>query len=934
MDHSPPSWSRVSDLFDLALELPVHERSAFLDRACAGDIVLRNELESLLAADAQAGTFLEGDALSIVRDAAGSGSERLPPADRAGDVVGQFRLQRRLGYGGMGDVYVAHRFDGQFEQRVALKLIRPGVGSAEVIRRFIAERQILARLQHPNIAQLIDGGATSVGQPWFAMELIEGAPITTWCDEHRLGIPERLQLFEHVCEGVRFAHQRLVVHRDLKPSNILVNTTGEPKLLDFGISKVLGDGDSGGDPKTLTGIWLMTPEYGAPEQVRGDPITTATDVYSLGVVLFELLTGHRPYRMERLTPREMERAICDTDPITPSAAVTGAVERHTRDGGVQRTSVDALAAARQTTPEKLRHLLRGDLETIVLKALRKDPAERYPSAEALLEDLRLHRAGLPVRARQLTAAYQFRKFVRRHRVGLAAAAAVVLALASGLATTLWQARVARQEAKRATAVTNFLIGVFRSTDPAEAKGRDVSAREILDRGVAELDTAFANQPALKSELLGVLGILYRGLSLYPRADSVLRRSLELARSSSGPESPAVAARLSDLGSVLHNEGKYVEAESLLARAVTIRRRTLGARHPDLAASLLEWGIALQALGRDSASERARLDAVAIDRDFYGSEHTEYISDLAGLAVFYAEVDRPREADSLSAIVLDWRRQHEDSLSPNLLTAMYNRALRFTDKGELDSSEALLREVERKRRILHPSGSDEIAYPLHSLGTVMLARGRLAEADSLFRAALNIRATALGPRHPLTAQTVNQLAVTSYRRGDFVSAESLFQLAGTSFDSTHGPQHRYTVTARQNRAAALIELRRFSEAEVILREELQRAVNARGPDDVQVATIRRNFGVVLHRTGRLAAAERELRETLRVTLTSYDAGNPRLADVWTSLGDLLIDRGKAAEAEPMLADALRIRERALDETDPRVVETRRQLARARTQLPTR
>jgi tetratricopeptide (TPR) repeat protein len=422
-------WQRMEPILDAALELPAGERAACLDRACAGDAALRARVEALLAADAEAGGFLATPVATQLRAVRDSAPDRAVAAARGGERIGPYRVLRELGHGGMGAVYLADRADGQFDRRVALKLIRRGMAADDVLRRFLRERQILARLEHPHIARLLDGGLTEDGQPYFAMEYVEGAAITRYADDHRLSIEERLRLFAGVCDAVGYAHGVGVVHRDLKPANLLVNAAGEVKLLDFGIAKLLEADEEGAT--TGMGLRLMTPGYAAPEQVRGDAITAATDIHGLGVVLYELLTGHHPFRVgPGDTPSSVERRVCGQDPLRPSARV---------DGSSETVTPEAVSHVRRVTPQRLRRRLAGDLDSIVLRALEKEPARRYPSADALAEDLRRHLARLPVHARRGTAAYRIRKFARRNRIGVATTAIAALALGGASALVILQA---------------------------------------------------------------------------------------------------------------------------------------------------------------------------------------------------------------------------------------------------------------------------------------------------------------------------------------------------------------------------------------------------------------------------------------------------------------------------------------------------------------
>ena len=441
-------WQQADAVFSEALDLPPEKRAAFLDEACAGDADLRREVERLFEADAQAGLFLETpsdwfDAPRLPGPGVAAEGDR---ARRAvlGQQVGPYRLLDEIGHGGMGTVYLAERADGQFEQQVALKLVRSGVATDEALRRFRLERQILAGLHHPHVARLLDGGVTEDGTPYFVMEYVAGIPIDRYCDEHRLSIAERLRLFCTVCAAVQYAHQNLVVHRDLKPSNILVTDDGQVKLLDFGIARLLDPEARTLSPAlTQTGLRLMTPEYASPEQVRGEPVGTASDGYQLGVLLYELLTGHRPYRLPGRLLHHIERIVCEEMPTRPSTAVVQIEEVEVSgDGGTQSITPEQVSRARSTSIERLRRRLAGDLDNIVLMALRKEPARRYASVGNLEADIQRHLTGLPVRARPDTLVYRATKFVRRNWIGVAATLLVMLSLVAGLTVALWQARIA------------------------------------------------------------------------------------------------------------------------------------------------------------------------------------------------------------------------------------------------------------------------------------------------------------------------------------------------------------------------------------------------------------------------------------------------------------------------------------------------------------
>ena len=438
-------WAKIKPIFSEATQRPADQRAAFIRSRCGGDEALVSEIESLLVAHDKAGSFIEGLADSTAAAA-------LEDRDRMiGRLVGAYELVRELGRGGMGSVYLATRADDEFRKLVAVKLINAEVNNKSIIRRFRNERQILAALDHPNIARLLDGGTTEDGTPYFVMEYVDGKPIRDYCDAHRLSTEERLRLFRHVCSAVHYSHQNLVIHRDLKPSNILVTEDGTPKLLDFGIAKLIGASASLGEASLATSR-VMTPEYASPEQVRGESITTASDVYSLGVMLYELLSGHRPYRVATTSPLEMIQAICEQEPEKPSTAVGRTEKTSTSDGKAEITP-ETVSKARDSQPDRLRRRLKGDLDNVVLKAMRKEPRRRYSSAEQFSDDLRRHLEGLPVIARKDTFSYRAGKFVRRNRLGVSAAAIIMLLLVSGVIGIARQTVIANRQ--RASAENRF-----------------------------------------------------------------------------------------------------------------------------------------------------------------------------------------------------------------------------------------------------------------------------------------------------------------------------------------------------------------------------------------------------------------------------------------------------------------------------------------------
>ncbi|NNL29573.1 MAG: protein kinase, partial [Gemmatimonadetes bacterium] len=593
-DRNERSWEEVDRLFDAALDVPEDERSAFLSRECS-DPAVRARVDRLLAAEAASRGMLEPSTvqrafMDVLADdvASGDAEPRTEVPDRTGEQVGSYRLEKLVGHGGMATVYAARRVEGGFEQRAAIKLIRTDANTDELVRRFESERAILSGLRHANIARLLDGGSTADGVPYLAMDFIEGRPITEQVRKFALDIEARLWLFLEVAGAVSYAHANLVVHRDLKPSNILVDDEKHPMLLDFGIAKLLAE-DGVEEGITQTRPRWMTPGYAAPEQIQGDAVTTATDVYQLGVLLFELLTEQRPYDVEGRSTYEIERMICEDDPPRPSdVADTG-----------------------------FRSDLVGDLDAIVLKAMRKEPEERYSSVEALAADIRRHLTAEPVEAHRGGRAYRAHKFVRRHRGGVLAASVVLLLLTGWAVTaTVQRQQVAAErdraelESEKATQVTAFLTSLLQAEDPREAQGTDPSLREILERGVERIGEELSDQPDVQAELYLTTGTVYEALGEYSTADSLLERAVELRSDLySGGPSEELAEALVMLGQLRMEQARFDEAVPLMESALEQRRALDPSGTEAIADYTVEVGDALRLVGRPAEALALYEDAM-------------------------------------------------------------------------------------------------------------------------------------------------------------------------------------------------------------------------------------------------------------------------------------------------------------------------------------
>jgi serine/threonine-protein kinase len=885
-------WAEIERLLDLALERPVDARQAILEQACADDPSLLEEVIRLLRSCERPEAWLDGQAPSYAAPLVGE-AEKTESTE--GTRIGPYRIVSEAGHGGMGTVYLAER-DEPYYQRVALKLVRGGLSLDDhLVRRFVEERQILASLEHPRIARLLDGGITREGLPWFALEYVEGLPIDRYVELHQLPLDARLNLFLAVCDAVQYAHQNLVVHRDLKPGNILITADGQVKLLDFGIAKLVAGGERA---ETRTGLRLMTPDYASPEQVRGEPVTVASDGYSLGVLLYELLTSQRLYRLSDPTSlREVELAVLEQEPERPSSRVADA---------------------------RLRRRLRGDLDTIVLTALRKEPARRYPSVERLATDLGRHLKGLPVSARPDGLGYRAGKFIRRHRLGVLASTAVLLAIVGGLAATQWKAREATREAARAERVTQFLVSLFREADPEQARGRDVTARELLQRGERRLDSVLVREPDTRARLLGVLGVIHTQLGLYGRADSLLARAVALTRESRGEESPELAERLSDWAEALSSEAKFAAADSAAREALAIRRRRFGPNDSSVAANLQSLGEIARRRGLTDTAVAFYRQALAIDRRLYGDGHLVVAEVLNDLGLALDELGDLPAADSAAAAALAIKRRWLDPDHPSVITSLHNLGLVREDQGDYQESERLKREVVERFRRLYPDGHPDLAVALKMLGVRLKHRQRYEEAESLYIQARAMQQALLGPAHPAVFFTLNELAVLRYEKGDLGAAERDMRAVFEHLRQTLGEDNPNTLQTFNSLGAILRDEGNYRGADPVLRQALASRRRVLGDDHPDVAQSWGALAELLYLEGDLVGAERAYRQALAINRKVLPPGHDILAWRLHGLGQVLTAAGRASEAEPLLREALAIRTKKLEPGDRLTAKTRLKL----------
>ena len=735
-------WQEVEELLDAALEIEPGERRKFLDEASGTTPELLREVESLLAGEENVEGFLAAPALALSADFFDDGDEA---EKRAGQTVGRYRIIREIGRGGMGAVFLAERSDGEFQQRLALKIMRRSFADSDLARRFRQERQILASLNHPNIARLLDGGVSNDGEPFLAMEYVEGARIDDYCDARSLSTDERLSIFLAVCHGVSYAHQNLIVHRDIKPSNILVTDEGVPKLLDFGIAKLINPEAEAGAAETITGLRAMTPDYASPEQVRGQSVTTATDVYSLGVLLYELLTGHRPHRLKNRRTDEIVRVICEEEPERPSTAVSRVEEVTGADGGTLPTLSEMISERRGRTPEQLRRTLRGDLDNIVLMAMRKEPQRRYASVAQFAEDVHRYLEGRPVLAHKDTFSYRAAKFVRRHKAGAAAAILVALALVAGIVGTAWQARRAtaqariaaaerdraRIEAAKAERINAFLQSIFAAADPSWyssgfGQRGEVRVVDVLEQAGRRIDAELKDEPEIRAELHHTIGTTFQSLGQFEQAQTHFDAALNAYRGLYGERHPKVAEALYFLAASTVGRGDAAGGLALYRQSLEIFR-AVDPNNANVPYLLADFAYVLNAAGETVTAEQAAREGLELARQKYGDEHVATISLISDLGVIYESRGDLGQAETFYQTAL----------------ATFNRM---------------------------PNGKILGSGMLEHLGRLSMLKGEFKQAETQLREALDNSRQTRNENHPEHIRLLVMLAEIHYRQNAYADVE--------------------------------------------------------------------------------------------------------------------------------------------------------------------
>jgi eukaryotic-like serine/threonine-protein kinase len=911
---TPERWREIERLYNIAREQAPGQRVAFLERTCEGDLQLRQEVESLLNCSEGAEEYLHEGVL----DAVARAQERLtapfgsiPGHDAAGTMIGRYRLLQKIGEGGMGEVWLAGQ-EEPVRRQVALKLVKAGMNTRDVIARFESERQTLALMDHAAIARVFDAGSTPLGAPYFVMEYVAGIPLTVYCDNLRLSIRRRLELFVHVCEGVQHAHRKAIIHRDLKPSNILVvevDGRASPKIIDFGIAKALTPHLSADTTFTRAGVLVGTPEYMSPEQANTlrDGIDTRSDVYSLGVIFYELLVGSRPLELGKSSLAEFLPRLRQEEPANPSARIRA--EDHA-------TSAE-MARNRQTSAEALTKHIRGDLDSIALKALEKDPSRRYGSPSDFAADIERYLNGEAVLAVPPSARYRAGKFVRRHRGTLAAIGAFVVVLILAAAISIGQSirattqrNRADREAAAAQAVNNFLqndllgkADAANQSEPGAKPDPDLKVRTALDRAAVKIGDRFHSQPEVEAALRNTIGQTYTSLGLYPESRTQLERALDLERRVLGPENPKTLQTASLLGYVSFLEGKYPEAEALQLQMLKIRRRVLGAEHPNTLSSMHGLAMVYSDEGKYPEAETLASKTLEIRGRLLGAEHPDTVASMNELAIVFDYEGKFAKAEALYLKALDIERRVSGPEHPQTLNTANNLALVYYELERYAESESLCGEtLKSRRRVLGPDHPDTVSS-MSNLAMVYSDEGKYTEAELLLEQTLKIRRRTLGSEHPDTLASMNNLALTYFLQGKYAQAEALQtqtldlrrRVLGADHPATLGSMHNlgldYEWEAKYAQASA----------EFIQTLEIQRRVL--GPDHPDTLSTLGDLGFLNQRQGKYALSESSAAEVFASKQRTLGMESP---DTISSALDLALayqSQGKFSDSEKLSKEAI-------------------------------
>ena len=828
-------WERVQALFHDALRSPETDRAAFIDRQCGDDRELRDAVMSLLDEDARGPSLLDRG-IAVAADDVLDGADDLP-VDR---TFGPYRVTRRLGEGGMGVVFLAERVD--LGTTAAVKILRDAWLSPSRRDRFALEQRTLAQLNHPSIARLFDAGTLPNGTPWIVMEYVDGVPLLEYCRTHVLSVLDRLRLFRQICDAVQYAHRNLIIHRDLKPSNILVRADGVVKLVDFGIAKQLASLDAPID-RTSTSLRVMTPAYAAPEQITGDPIGIHTDVYGLGVVLYELLTGCLPFDVAGRTTGDVERLILEHDPDRPSAVAR-------RESATWASGVGKAAWA--------------DLDVLCLTAMHRDPLRRYPTADAVIRDVDHFLSGAPLDARPDRLGYRTSKFVRRHWRPLVAAAAVLIAVVGLVTFYTVRLTIARNtavtEAARTQRIQRFMLNLFSGGDQSAGPADELRVVTMLDRGVQEA-RALDAEPFVQAQLYLTLGSMYQKLGKLDRADPLLRSALEQRRRLLGDQDPEVAESLVALGRLREAQATFDEAERLVREGLEKDKARLGPRHRSVARDTTALGQILESRGAYEKAIPVLEEAVALNSQ-PGSDPLDLAGSLTALANTHFYVGHYDVSGTLNQRAIGIYRQTYGNTHPLIADALVNLGAIEQERGRFVQAEQFHRQALEIYRAWYGADHPETASALTMVGRAVIQQNRLDEGGAIMREALAIQQHVYGAVHPRVASALNEVGNVQTRQGRLDEAEATFKRLVAIYREVYQDKHYYIGIALSNLANVYQERQQYATAESLFREVLRRYADTL-PENHQLV------GIARIRLGRQIVMQKRFMDGARESQAGYD-----------------------------------------------------------------
>jgi serine/threonine protein kinase/tetratricopeptide (TPR) repeat protein len=822
----------------------------------------------------------------------------------AGAIIGPYHLLQRIGEGGMGEVWLAEQKE-PVRRRVAVKLIKAGMDTREVVARFQSERQALALMDHPAIAKVFDAGSTPQGAPYFVMEYVAGVPIADYCDNHRLNTRERLQLFMQVCEGVQHAHQKAIIHRDLKPSNILVTEVDGrpvPKIIDFGVAKALTQKLSTDTMFTRLGALVGTPEYMSPEQANssGEDIDTRTDVYSLGIIFYELLAGAHPIELRKVAFEEFLRRLREDDPPKLSTKIRAQDAATTTE----------LARNRQTEPPALVKEMRGELDSIALKALEKDRSRRYGSPSDFAADIGRYLNNEPVLAVPPSMAYRARKFARRYRVALVTACAFALVLIAAAVISIRQSIRANRETAVAQAVNDFLqndllsqASAANQSGPSAKPDPDLKVRTALDRAAVRIAGKFNNEPEVEAAIRDTIGKTYTSLGIYPEARKQLEEALRLRTEALGAENPQTLRTASELAWLAYLQAKYREAEALGSRTLELQRRVLGPEHPDTLFTMSTLAGVYRYQGKYAQAETLNSQILEIRRRVLGPENPETLFSLNNLAGTYSSQHKYAQAETLFSQDLELERRILGPEDPHTLISMNNLAQTYSSQGKYAQAEALYGQaLEVRRRVLGPEHPDTLST-LTDLGEIAARQGKYAQAEPFYSQALEGDRKVLGPEHPITVRCMANLGFVYMSQGKYAQAESLLGQALEIQRRVSGPEHPDTIAPMDSLAELYRAEGKYAQAETLYNQTVELERRVFGPKDPNTLTSTGGLALTYYLEGKYAQAEDLYTQTLAERKQRPGPDNPETLDNMADLALTYQAQEKFPSSEALAREAV-------------------------------